>query len=169
MLNFMQARQIEVGATLPSMEDMDLAVVTDDCAFDDTCELISDRLMNGRTVIVGMPGAFTPTCTDLHLPGYIRNARTFRNKKGVKTLAVVTTNDKFIMTAWKRKMRSCAEQEGLKTIDGEVSMLADSDGHLIKSLGLAYAESLDRKQANPFIQMKCRDERAESRELAGRR
>ena len=49
-------------------------------------------------------------------------------------------------------MRECASQEGLRTIDTEVSMLADKNGNLIKSLGLAYAESLDRKEKNAFIQ-----------------
>ena len=153
-LNFMQAKQIETGATLPSLDGMEVEIVTDDCAFDDTCEIISDEpnlLTKGKTILVGMPGAFTPTCTDAHLPGYIRGAKKLR-RNGVNNIAIVTTNDRFIMTAWKRKMRECASQEGLRTIDTEVSMLADKNGNLIKSLGLAYAESLDRKEKNAFIQ-----------------
>ena len=125
-----------------------------DCSFDDTCELAEtdNRFAKGKTVLIGMPGAFTPTCTDAHLPGYIRNARRFK-RAGVTNLAVVTTNDRFIMTAWKRKMRECAEQEGMRSIDSQISMLADKGGNLIKALGMAYAETLDRKEKNSFIQL----------------
>ena len=111
-----------------------------------------NRFAKGKTVLIGMPGAFTPTCTDAHLPGYIRNARRFK-RAGVTNLAVVTTNDRFIMTAWKRKMRECAEQEGMRSIDSQISVLADKGGNLIKALGMAYAEKLDRKEKNSFIQL----------------
>lgn len=154
LANVKQARQVQVGSKLPSIEAFGVEVVTDDCAFDDTCTLAetTDLLTTGKTVLVGMPGAFTPTCTDEHLPGFIRNAKEMR-AAGVNNIAIVTTNDRFIMTAWKRKMRECASQAGLDTIDTEVSMLADKDGHLIRSLGLAYNEALDRKQKNAFIQL----------------
>ena len=73
------------------------ASVHSDCSFDDTCELAEtdNALSRGKTVLIGMPGAFTPTCTDAHLPGFIRNARRFR-RAGVNNLAVVTTNDRFV-------------------------------------------------------------------------
>lgn len=56
----------------------------------------------------------------------------------MRQVAIVTTNDRFIMTAWKKAMRSCMEKEGLSSIDTEVTMLADDKGELIKALGLAY-------------------------------
>jgi len=154
VMQTMQAQQIEVGQPLPNLEGLGVEVVTDDCAMMDECKTIDeeDLLTRGKTVLVGMPGAFTPTCTDEHLPGFIRNARKFR-RLGVTQVAVVTTNDRFIMTAWKRAMRKCTEQEGLKTMDTEMAMLADQDGNLIRALGLAYAESLDRKEKNAFIQL----------------
>jgi peroxiredoxin len=155
-MNFMQAKPVEVGQRFPDMNAIGggVEVVTDDCAMEDMCEVVDtddNLLTSGRTVLVGMPGAFTPTCTDEHLPGFVRNARKFK-RLGVDALAVITTNDKFIMQAWKRAMRSCVEQEGLKSIDSEMHMLADKDGNLIRALGLAYAETLDRNQKNAFIQ-----------------
>ena len=76
-------------------------------------------------------GAFTPTCTDLHLPGFIRAAPRFE-RLGVDTLAVITTNDRFIMSCWKDAMKECMEAEGLKSLDDKVTMIADKDGEIIK-------------------------------------
>lgn len=131
----MQASQIAVGDTLPLVDfNSGVQIVTDDCSFDDSCEIIESQLNEGKTVLIGMPGAFTPTCTDEHLPGFIRAAKQFR-RAGVKRLAVVTTNDVFIMTAWKRKMRECASAEGIGSLDGLVDFVADKEGHLIRALG----------------------------------
>ena len=152
-MNVMQAQEIAVGNNLPLLDfNMGIEVVSDECAFDDTCEVLEQQLNTGRTVLIGMPGAFTPTCTDEHLPGYIRAARKLR-RAGVKHIAVVTTNDKFIMTAWKRKMRECAQAEGLSSIDGSISMIADKEGHLVKALGMVSYEQLDRTERNAFIQL----------------
>jgi len=98
---------------------------------------------------VGMPGAFTPTCTSEHLPGFIRNARKFR-RLGVDKLAIVTTNDKFIMSAWKKAMSECMQAEGLSSLDTEVTMVADKDAELVKSLGLAYNMAPAKKAAWSF-------------------
>ena len=89
---------------------MSVALVTDGCAELDECQLLDSarELLSGKSVLIGMPGAFTPTCNDVHLPGYIRSAPHFR-KLGVDSVAVVTTNDRFIMTAWKRAMRKCMD------------------------------------------------------------
>ena len=131
-----QASQIEVGQSLPAAY---VEIVTDGCAADDSCPVLTaeEVLGVGKTVLVGMPGAFTPTCTDEHLPGFIRSAKRFK-RLGVKTVAIVTTNDRFIMTAWKKAMKECMEKEGLRSMDTEVSMLSDDKCEFIKSLGLAY-------------------------------
>ena len=131
-----QASQIEVGQPLPAAY---VEIVTDGCAADDSCPVLTadEMLGTGKVVLVGMPGAFTPTCTDEHLPGFIRSAKRFK-RLGVKTVAIVTTNDRFIMTAWKKAMKECMESEGLRSMDTEVSMLSDDKCEFIKSLGLAY-------------------------------
>jgi len=146
-----QASQAEVGQAFPEAY---IELVTDGCAADDDCAVLSasEYFGKGRCVLVGMPGAFTPTCTDEHLPGYIRGARKFK-RLGVKTLAVVTTNDRFIMTAWKSAMKQCVQAEGKATIDNDVAMLADPDADLTKALGLAFNMELDRKGPNAFFQL----------------
>lgn len=131
-----QANQISVGEDLPLAQ---VEVVTDGCALDDNCQiaLATELLGKGRVVLVGMPGAFTPTCTDEHLPGFIRNSRRFK-RLGVKEVAVLTTNDRFMMTAWKKAMRGCMEAEGLGSLDTQVTMLADDKSDFVRALGLAY-------------------------------
>jgi len=147
----MQAEQVAVGDDFPNVP---ITLVTDGCAAEDNCPLLdssTDLFSSGRNVLVGMPGAFTPTCTDEHLPGYIRGAGKFRSL-GVSTVAVVTTNDRFLLTAWKRAMSACLRAEGKASLDGMVSMLADKDADLIKALGVAYNSKLDTK-ANKFFQL----------------
>ena len=75
-----------------------------------------------------MPGAFTPTCTQEHLPGYVKKAKKFASL-GYDTIAVVTTNDKYVNREW---MKS----QGIADSD-DIVMLSDGDGDFVKSLGLA--------------------------------
>ena len=146
-MSTMQASLVKVGDAMPvgaSMTQIDgydvptgPCVVEGTCAVDDCCgRLAVDAFAEGTHVIVGMPGAFTPTCTDEHLPGYIRSAGDFR-KLGA-SVSVLTTNDPFIMTAWKKAMRECMQQERLATIDTEVSMIADRESEFVKALGVAF-------------------------------
>src|ERR1700719_1809559 len=59
----------------------------------------ADIFKGKKVVLIGMPGAFTPTCHRNHLPGFVEKAGEF-HKKGVDTIAVTTTNDHFVMSAW---------------------------------------------------------------------
>ena len=71
-----------------------------------------------------MPGAFTPTCSETHLPGYLKSASKFA-ALGIEKIVVVTTNNRFV-------------KQGLQENRGDmVSMLCDGDGHLVKNMGLA--------------------------------
>ena len=56
-------------------------------------------LCKGKTIILGMPGAFTKTCSAIHLPGYIKNYE-FANKKGITKIVCVAVNDPNVMKAW---------------------------------------------------------------------
>jgi len=79
-----------------------------------------------------MPGAFTPTCSKEHLPGYIQAVDKLA-ALGIEKVAVVTTNDRFVNEEWSR-------QQGLFTNNQEgdkITLLCDGDGDLVKNMGLA--------------------------------
>jgi glutaredoxin/glutathione-dependent peroxiredoxin len=85
----------------------------------------SELLGSGRVVLFGVPGAFTPTCSDYHLPGFVLRADDLK-AKGVDVIACVSVNDQYVMAAW-------AEARGV----GEtVVMIADGSADLTKALGL---------------------------------
>ncbi len=77
-----------------------------------------------RVVMFGVPGAFTPTCSERHLPGYVQNYDAFR-QQGVEVVCI-SVNDPFVMQAWGE-----AEQ-----VPSGMLMLADGNGDLTKALGL---------------------------------
>ena len=86
----------------------------------------TDDLFKGKKVVVfGLPGAFTPTCSAKHLPGFIQHAEEIR-QKGVDAIACLSVNDAFVMGAW-------GEQQGS---GDKVLMLADGNGDFTRSLGL---------------------------------
>ena len=78
-----------------------------------------------RTVLFAVPGAFTPTCSELHLPGYLSCLYDFR-EKGVNQVACVSVNDVFVMNAWAKA----------NNIVDEITMLADGNADFTKALGL---------------------------------
>ncbi len=88
--------------------------------------LTSDALFSGKKVVLfSVPGAFTPTCSREHLPGFVEQASAFK-AKGVDTVACMAVNDVFVMDAW-------GKQAGA---DGKVTMLADGNGDYSRALGL---------------------------------
>ena len=110
---------IKVGATLP-----DVLVCT--ASSKGLVQVRTSDLFSGkRAVLFSVPGAFTPTCSAKHLPGYIEKGEDFRGR-GVEVLACLSTNDGFVMRAWE-------EQSGA---DGTVIMIADGNGDLVKAMGL---------------------------------
>lgn len=81
----------------------------------------------GKTVaLFAVPGAFTPTCSARHLPGFKDNLDAFKGK-GVDVVACLSVNDAFVMKAW-------AESQGVE--DGSIVMLADGNGDLTRALDL---------------------------------
>jgi peroxiredoxin len=86
----------------------------------------TDELFSGKKVVlVSVPGAFTPTCSMNHLPGFVEHADEIRGK-GVDTIACMAVNDVFVMNAW-GKDRGVGE---------DVVMLADGNGEYVQALGL---------------------------------
>jgi len=85
---------LSVGQSLP---DVPLAALTDD----GPQEMSRDALFGGKKVVLfAVPGAFTPTCNNNHLPGYLQHADAIK-AKGVDTIAVLAVNDVHVMKAWK--------------------------------------------------------------------
>ena len=83
-------------------------------------------MFGGKTVVLfATPGAFTPTCSARHVPGYLQNLDALR-AKGVDTVACMAVNDVFVMEAWRKEMG----------VDDRVLMLADGAGVVTKALGL---------------------------------
>ena len=86
----------------------------------------TDDLFAGKKVVVfALPGAFTPTCSAKHLPGFVQNADAIK-AKGVDAIACVSVNDAFVMGAWGDQQK----------VGDNVMMLADGNGDLTKALGL---------------------------------
>lgn len=80
----------------------------------------------GRKILLfGLPGAFTPTCSEIHLPGYIAKSKELR-AAGVDAIACVAVNDPYVMAAW-------GDAAGAT---GKVDLLADGNGELARALGL---------------------------------
>jgi peroxiredoxin len=86
---------------------------------------VSDLVKGKRIVIFGLPGAFTPTCSAKHVPGYIA-AHGQLKAKNVDEVWCVSVNDAFVMGAWGREQKS----------DGKVRMMADGSAAYTKALGL---------------------------------
>jgi peroxiredoxin len=84
-----------------------------------------ELLGHGKVVLFGLPGAFTPTCNDYHLPGFVLRAEDLQ-AKGVDKIACVSVNDAFVMRAWGE-----ANQVGEK-----VTLIADGSATFTKALGL---------------------------------
>ncbi|MCZ6886388.1 MAG: peroxiredoxin [Alphaproteobacteria bacterium] len=89
-------------------------------------QVSTDDFFPGRKVVLfAVPGAFTPTCSQKHLPGFVANADAIK-AKGVDEIACVSVNDAFVMDAW---------GAGHGT-EGKVTMLADGSAKLAQALGL---------------------------------
>jgi peroxiredoxin len=112
---------IKVGDKIP---DATFRVVTADGPQPRTA---ADIFKGKKVVLIGMPGAFTPTCHRNHLPGFVEKSTEFR-QKGVDTIAVTTTNDHFVMSAWSK----------VAGADGKVEFLADGNGEFAKAIGMNY-------------------------------
>jgi glutaredoxin/glutathione-dependent peroxiredoxin len=89
-------------------------------------EFTTDEIFRGKKVVLfAVPGAFTPACSQRHLPGYVDRASDIK-AKGVDEIACVAVNDAFVMGAWGRDQKA----------EGKVRMLADGSGDFARALGL---------------------------------
>jgi len=109
---------LSVGDTIPS-------VTLTKATPDGPDQVSSDEFFRGRTVaLFAVPGAFTPTCSARHLPGFVEKHDAL-TAKGVDEIACISVNDAFVMGAW-------AKSQGAEG----VTMLADGNGDFAKAVGL---------------------------------
>jgi peroxiredoxin len=86
---------------------------------------IAEITQGKKVVLFAVPGAFTPTCSEKHLPGFLQQAAAFK-AKGIDTIACVAVNDPFVMSVWDKA----------SAIDGKLEMLSDGNAEFTRALGL---------------------------------
>ena len=88
----------------------------------------TDDIFKGKKVaLFAVPGAFTPTCNNLHIPSFLNNIDAIK-AKGVQSIAVTGVNDVFVMEAWKKATRAT----------GKIDFLADGNGEFAKAIDMAF-------------------------------
>jgi peroxiredoxin len=86
----------------------------------------TDEMFKGKKIVLfAVPGAFTPTCNNSHLPGFLKNADAIK-AKGIDGIAVTGVNDVFVMEAWKKSTGAA----------GKIEFLADGNGDFAKALDM---------------------------------
>ena len=121
------------------------ATLFESTEFGDACPLspkpvrVADATNGKRIVIFGLPGAYTPTCSAQHVPGYVAHLDQLK-AKGVDEVWCVSVNDGFVMAAWGRDEKAI----------GKVRMLGDGSADFAKKLGL----ELDLTMAGMGMRMK---------------
>ena len=119
---------IKIGDHLPegTLSEF-IEVETEGCALGPNTFNISDLVKGKKIALFALPGAFTPTCSAKHVPGYVQHAAAFK-AKGVDEIWCVSVNDAFVMGAWGR------EQNAI----GTVRMMADGSAAFTKSVGMEF-------------------------------
>ena len=112
---------IKVGDKVPSVK---LKYKTDDGVKD----VMSDELFAGKKVVLfALPGAFTPTCSAKHVPGFVQNFDALK-KKGVDLVACLSVNDAFVMGAWAKDQKADGNGDFTKAVDLELDARANGLG-----------------------------------------
>jgi len=118
---------IQVGDRVPE------ATLTESVEFGPACPVgptpltTTTALAGKKVVIFGVPGAYTPTCSAKHVPGYLQNLSALK-AKGVDEVWCIATNDGFVMAAWGKELGAI----------GKVRMLGDGGADFAKKLGLSF-------------------------------
>jgi peroxiredoxin len=116
---------IKIGDSIPD------ATLTESTTFGEACPLapqnvqVVEATRGKRVVVFGLPGAYTPTCSAKHVPGYVEQLPKLK-AAGIDEVWCVSLNDGFVMAAWGREQKAI----------GRIRMLGDGNGELTKKLGL---------------------------------
>lgn len=119
---------IKIGDRLPEGKLFEfIEVESEGCSLGPNVFNVSELVKGKKIAIFGLPGAYTPTCSAQHVPGYIANADKL-NAKGVDEIWCISVNDAFVMGAWGREQKAT----------GIVRMMADGSADFTKTLGLEF-------------------------------
>ncbi|MDF1482176.1 peroxiredoxin [Extensimonas sp. H3M7-6] len=117
---------IKVGDMLPAITLMEyIDTPTEGCSLGPNPVPVQQAAAGKTIALLALPGAFTPTCSAKHLPGYVEKAAEFK-AAGVDEIWCLSVNDAFVMDAWGRE----------QNVQGKVRMLADGDAEFAKATGL---------------------------------
>lgn len=117
---------IKIGDRLPQGELREfIEVETEGCALGPNKFNVADLVKGRKIAVFAVPGAYTPTCSAKHVPGYVQHAADFKNK-GIDEIWCVAVNDPFVMGAWGRDQKAT----------GVVRMMSDGNADFTKALGL---------------------------------
>lgn len=117
---------IKVGDHLPEATLFEFFdVEANGCSVGPNAFKTSDIVKGKKIAVFGLPGAFTPTCSAQHVPGYVSHGADLK-AKGIDEIWCVSVNDAFVMGAWGKDQK----------VNGKVRMMADGSGELTKKLGL---------------------------------
>ncbi len=117
---------IKVGDTLPAGTLTEFVEVEGNgCSVGPNSFKVEDLVKGKKIAIFGLPGAFTPTCSAKHVPGYLANHDALKSK-GIDEVWCVSVNDAFVMGAWGREQKA----------NGKVRMMADGSSAYAQALGL---------------------------------
>jgi peroxiredoxin len=116
---------IQIGEKLPDATLFESTDFGPACPASPTGVSVADAARGKRIVVFGLPGAFTPTCSAKHVPGYLEHLGELR-AGGVDEVWCVSVNDGYVMAAWGRDLGAI----------GKIRMLGDGEAELTKKLGL---------------------------------
>ena len=117
---------IKIGERLPDGKLTEfIEIEAEGCSLGPNTFAVSDLTKGKKIVLFAVPGAFTPTCSAKHLPGYLQHAAAFK-ASGIDEIWALSVNDAFVMGAWGREQK----------VNGAIRLLADGNADFVTALGL---------------------------------
>jgi peroxiredoxin len=116
---------VQIGNRIPDASLYESLEFGEACPVSPKKVSVAEATKGKRVVVFGLPGAYTPTCSSKHVPGYIEHLAELK-AKGVDEVWCISVNDGYVMAAWGREQKAI----------GKIRMLGDGSGELTKKLGL---------------------------------